>query len=42
MVDAGTHKAVTREEWWVPKYVADKCPGLPDWKALDKCAEIFR
>ena len=41
MVDAGTHDAVTREEWWVPKYVADKCPGLPDWKALDKCAEIF-
>lgn len=41
MVDAGTHDAVTREEWWVPQYVADKCPGLPDWKALDKCAEIF-
>mgnify|MGYP001822694144 CR=1 FL=1 len=41
MVDAGTHDAKTREEWWVPKYVADKCPGLPDWKALDKCAEIF-
>jgi glycine betaine/proline transport system substrate-binding protein len=41
MVDAGTHDALTREEWWVPKYVADKCPGLPDWKALDKCAEIF-
>ena len=41
MVDAGTHDAVTREEWWVPQYVVDKCPGLPDWKALDKCAEIF-
>ena len=41
MVDAGTHAAVTREEWWVPQYVVDKCPGLPDWKALDKCAEIF-
>lgn len=41
MVDAGTHAAETREEWWVPQYVADKCPGLPDWKALDKCAEIF-
>ncbi|MEO0619877.1 MAG: glycine betaine ABC transporter substrate-binding protein, partial [Pseudomonadota bacterium] len=27
--------------WWVPQYVADKCPGLPDWKALDKCAKIF-
>ena len=41
MVDAGTHSASTREEWWVPAYVAEKCPGLPDWKALDKCAEIF-
>lgn len=41
MVDAGTHAALTREEWWVPDYVAEKCPGLPDWKALDKCAEIF-
>lgn len=41
MVDAGTHSAVTREEWWVPQYVVDKCPGLPDWKALDKCASIF-
>jgi len=41
MVDAGTHDAVTREEWWVPNYVAEKCPGLPDWKALNKCASIF-
>lgn len=41
MVDAGTHDAVTREEWWVPQYVADKCPGLPDWQALNKCAGIF-
>ena len=41
LVDAGSHAATTREEWWVPKYVADKCPGLPDWKALDKCAAIF-
>lgn len=42
MVDAGTHDALTREEWWVPAYVAEKCPGLPDWKALDACAEIFK
>ena len=41
MIDAGAHNAVTREEWWVPAYVAERCPGLPDWKALDKCAEIF-
>lgn len=41
MVDAGSHSAVTREEWWVPDYVADVCPGLPDWRALDACAAKF-
>ena len=41
LVDAGTHEAITREEWWYPKYMEDRCPGLPDWKALDACAEEF-
>ncbi|NKB63581.1 MAG: glycine/betaine ABC transporter substrate-binding protein [Gammaproteobacteria bacterium] len=41
MIDAGTHDAVTREEWWYPSYMNDMCPGLPDWKALDACAEKF-
>lgn len=41
MVDAGTHDAVTREEWWIPQYVIDKCPGATDWKGLDACAEMF-
>lgn len=41
LVDAGTHEAVTREEWWVPDYVKEVCPDLPDWKALDACAEQF-
>ena len=40
-VDYGAHEAVTREEWWYPKYVKDVCPGLPDWKALDACAAKF-
>ncbi len=40
-VDLGTHEAVTREEWWYPKYVREVCPGLPDWKALDACAAKF-
>jgi glycine betaine/proline transport system substrate-binding protein len=40
-VDYGTHDAITREEWWYPKYVRDVCPGLPDWKALDACAAKF-
>ncbi|MEX2647692.1 MAG: ABC transporter substrate-binding protein [Alphaproteobacteria bacterium] len=41
MVDAGTHDAVTREEWWYPTYIEEVCPGLPDWKALDACADKF-
>jgi glycine betaine/proline transport system substrate-binding protein len=32
---------VTREEWWVPDYVKETCPDLPDWKALDACADKF-
>lgn len=41
MVDAGTHDAITREEWWVPAYVLEKCPEATDWKGLDACAEMF-
>jgi glycine betaine/proline transport system substrate-binding protein len=37
-VDLGAHNAVTREDWWYPKYMNEMCPGLPDWKALDACA----
>ncbi len=40
-VDYGAHDAITREDWWYPKYVKDVCPGLPDWKALDACAAKF-
>ena len=29
------------EEWWYPVYMKEKCPGLPDWKALNDCAEAF-
>jgi len=29
------------EEWWYPLYMKEKCPGLPDWKALNGCAEAF-
>ncbi|HIB71347.1 MAG TPA: hypothetical protein EYO34_07380, partial [Candidatus Marinimicrobia bacterium] len=39
--DAGTHAAGTREEWWYPAYVADLCPGLPDWEALAACSAQF-
>ncbi len=39
--DAGDHDAVTREDWWYPLWTKDHCPGLPDWEALNDCAEIF-
>jgi glycine betaine/proline transport system substrate-binding protein len=39
MLDAGSHAAVTREDWWFPSYVKEVCPGLPDWQALNDCAE---
>ena len=29
------------ETWFYPPYVEEKCPGLPDWKALKDCAEVF-
>ena len=29
------------EEWWYPIYMKERCPGLPDWKALNACAEEF-
>ncbi len=41
VVDAHTHNAVTREEWWYPAYMEDQCPGLPDWEALNACSDLF-
>jgi glycine betaine/proline transport system substrate-binding protein len=29
------------EEWWYPLYMKELCPGLPDWQALNACAEAF-
>lgn len=40
-VDLGEHSAKTQEEWWYPLYVEKLCPGLPDWKALLDCSQIF-
>ena len=39
MIDVGSHVATTREDWWYPNYVEEICPGLPDWRALNDCAE---
>ena len=41
IIDAGAHKALTREDWWYPNYVKGQCPGLPDWRALRDCARLF-
>ena len=32
-----------KEEWWYPMYMKERCPGLPDWKALltPVCAAAF-
>ena len=38
---AGEHNAVTREDWWYPSWTKEACPGLPDWEALNECAELF-
>jgi glycine betaine/proline transport system substrate-binding protein len=30
-----------KEGWVFPPYMKDKCPGLPDYKALYECAQAF-
>jgi len=29
------------EDWWYPLYMKERCPGLPDWRALLACGEAF-
>jgi len=29
------------QAWYYPSYVEEQCPGLPDWTALNDCAELF-
>ena len=40
-VDLGETGMQAIEEWWYPVYMKEKCPGLPDWTALNDCAEAF-
>ncbi|MFQ5784486.1 MAG: ABC transporter substrate-binding protein [Alphaproteobacteria bacterium] len=40
-VDLGETGMKAKEEWWYPIYMKERCPGLPDWKALNKCAKEF-
>jgi glycine betaine/proline transport system substrate-binding protein len=40
-VDLGETGMHAIEEWWYPLYMKERCPGLPDWEALNDCAEEF-
>jgi glycine betaine/proline transport system substrate-binding protein len=40
-VDLGSTGMSAKEEWWYPLYMKERCPGLPDWKAMNACAEAF-
>jgi len=39
--DIGPSGLVGYEGWYYPRYVEAECPGLPNWEALKKCADIF-
>jgi glycine betaine/proline transport system substrate-binding protein len=39
--DLGDLGLKPREAWMYPAYMEEQCPGLPDWKALNACAEVF-
>lgn len=41
VVDIGPLGLSPVETWFYPGYVEEKCPGLPDWKALKDCASVF-
>lgn len=40
-VDLGEVGLEEKQTWWYPLYVKEQCPGLPDWQALNDCAQIF-
>ena len=43
VVDLGETGMNAIEEWWYPLYAKEKCPELPDWRALleEDCAKSF-
>ena len=41
VVSAGPTGMKAIEEWWYPAYMEERCPGLPDWEALNACASEF-
>ena len=34
VLNMGNIGIAVNEDWWYPLYVKEKCPGLPNWKAL--------
>jgi len=41
VMDIGSLGLVPLETWFYPAHVEELCPGLPDWKALKNCAQVF-
>lgn len=41
VLDLGETGMHAKEDWWYPLYMKERCPGLPDWKALRDCADAF-
>jgi glycine betaine/proline transport system substrate-binding protein len=41
VVNMGETGMLAIEEWWYPAYLEERCPGLPDWQALNDCAQEF-
>jgi glycine betaine/proline transport system substrate-binding protein len=41
VVNLGSTGMEAIEEWWYPLYMKERCPGLPDWRALNDCAAEF-
>lgn len=41
VVNLGETGMTAVEEWWYPSYMKEVCPGLPNWEALNECAEEF-
>ena len=39
--DIGQTGLVGMDRWWFPSYVKSECPGLPHYKALNDCADLF-
>jgi glycine betaine/proline transport system substrate-binding protein len=40
-VSLGDSGVVSKEGWIYPAYMEEQCPGLPDYKALKDCAQLF-